>query len=101
MSPNRMGVAGVGSKSLAQPTRVLESWEVNGRQDKEGEGWDSLVAQWVKDPALSLGWVGLLMLKRFEPWPGNFHMPWKGKKKKKKKGRRRLQSKDSLHFYCK
>ena len=29
----------------------------------------SLVAQWVKDPMLSLLWC------EFDPWPGNFHMP--------------------------
>ena len=31
------------------------------------------MAQWVKDQLLSLGsmlWHG------FNPWPGNFHMPW-------------------------
>ena len=41
----------------------------------------SLAAQKVKDPALSLQWLG------FNPWPGNFGMPWvqpkKGKKKEK------------------
>ena len=38
------------------------------------------MAQWVKDPALLLLWHG------FDPWPGNFHMPWAqpGKKKKRK-----------------
>ena len=30
--------------------------------------WSSLVAQWVKDPALSLLWCG------FSPWPRSFHM---------------------------
>ena len=28
------------------------------------------MAQWVKDPALSLQWLG------FDPWPGNFCLPW-------------------------
>ena len=28
------------------------------------------MAQWVKDPALSLLWLG------FDPWPRKFHMPW-------------------------
>ena len=32
-------------------------------------GGSSLVAQQVKDPALSLPWLG------FSPWPGNFSMP--------------------------
>ena len=32
--------------------------------------WSSLMVQQVKDPALSLLWLG------FNPWPGNSHMPW-------------------------
>ena len=35
----------------------------------------SLVAQWVKDPTLSLPWLCLLW-HGFEPWPGTFCMPW-------------------------
>ena len=31
---------------------------------------NSLVAQQVKDPSMSLLWQG------FSPWPGNLHMPW-------------------------
>ena len=27
------------------------------------------MAQWVKDLAVSLWWL------KFDPWPGNFHMP--------------------------
>ena len=50
----------------------------------------SLVAQQVKDSALSLLWGG------FEPWPWNFHMSqvWPKKKKKKKK-KRTCQNKSS------
>ena len=42
----------------------------------------SLVAQQVKDPALSLLWLWLLPWCRFNPWPGNFFMPqmWPPKK---------------------
>ena len=36
------------------------------------------MAQWVKDPVLSLLW------RRFDPWPGNFHMPQARPKKKVK-----------------
>ena len=41
------------------------------------------MAQWVKDLALSLLWLQSLLWHRFDPWPGNFHMPlaWPGKKK--------------------
>ena len=34
----------------------------------------SLVAQQVKEPALSLLWLGLLLRCGFDPWPRNFHM---------------------------
>ena len=34
----------------------------------------SLVAQWVKDPMLSLQQLGLLLWHGFDPWPKNFHM---------------------------
>ena len=32
------------------------------------------MAQWVKDPVLSLQWLSLLLWCRFDPWPGKFHM---------------------------
>ena len=38
--------------------------------------WSSLVVQGVKDPALSLLWLG------FEPWPENFYMLQMPPKKK-------------------
>ena len=36
----------------------------------------SLVAQHVKDPALSPQQLGLLLWRGFDPWPGNFHVLW-------------------------
>ena len=36
----------------------------------------SLLAQWVKDPALSLLWFGLPLWHEFSPWSGNFYMRW-------------------------
>ena len=33
------------------------------------------MAQWVKDPELSLQWLGSLLWCRFDLWPGNFCMP--------------------------
>ena len=39
----------------------------------------------VKDPALSLLWLGSLLWCRFNPWPGNFHVPQVPQKRKKKK----------------
>ena len=41
------------------------------------------MARRVKDPALSLQWLGSLLWHRFDPWPGIFHRPRvrpKGKK---------------------
>ena len=39
----------------------------------------------VKDLALSLQWLGSVPGCRFNPWPGNFHMPYVQPKKKEKK----------------
>ena len=41
----------------------------------------SLVAQQVKDPALSLMWLGLLLWPKFSPWLGNFIHCGHGQKK--------------------
>ena len=41
------------------------------------------MAQWVKDPELSL--LELLLWCGFDPWPRNFHMPVEAPQKKKKK----------------
>ena len=53
---------------------------------------NSLVAQWVKDPALSLQKPESLLWYRFDPWPGNFHMlrAWQKKKKKKKQEKKHV-----------
>ena len=34
------------------------------------------LVQWVKDPVLLQLWRRLQLRLEFEPWPGNFHMPW-------------------------
>ena len=39
------------------------------------------MTQWVKDLVWLLQWLGSLLWYRFEPWPGNFHMPWAWPKK--------------------
>ena len=41
------------------------------------------LVQWGKDPTLLQLWL------RFDPWPGNFHMPRVGILKKKKKERKK------------
>ena len=41
----------------------------NVGQNLKNPSREFLVAQWVKDLALSLLWL------RFNSWPGNFHMP--------------------------
>ena len=41
------------------------------------------MAQQVKDPVLLLLWLGLLLWRRFDPWPGNFSMPWAQPKKRR------------------
>ena len=53
--------------------------------------WSSLVVQSAKDLVLLLQQPRLLLWHGFDPWPGNFHMPWARPGKKKKK---RLLAKD-------
>ena len=46
------------------------------------------MVQQVKDPVLSLPWLGLLLRLGFDPWPRNFHTPWvRPKIIKRKEGR--------------
>ena len=42
------------------------------------------MAQWDKDPVLSLLWLRSLLWHWFNPWPGNVNVPWVQPKKKKK-----------------
>ena len=62
----------------------------------ESTSWSSLVAQWVKDLALSLLWLGSLMWCGFHPWPGNFCTLWEQPKKKKKKKEKKEKEKKAL-----
>ena len=50
------------------------------------------MTQWIKDLTLSLLWLRLLLWRRFNPWPRNFHTPWVQPKQanKKKKVKREL-----------
>ena len=48
---------------------------------KNNLGGGPLVAQWVKDLALSLLWLWSLLWHEFDPWPRNFHIPWVQPKK--------------------
>ena len=50
------------------------------RIEKQGDR-SSLVAQWVKDPVLSLQRLGSLLRCRFSPWPRNFTCHKYGQKK--------------------
>ena len=53
----------------------------------------------VKDLALSLLWLRLLLWHRFDPWPRNFRMLWvptHNQKKKKKKEEREREKRFSL-----
>ena len=45
--------------------------------------WSSSMVQWVKDPTLSLQWLGSLLWHGFDPWLGNFICHRQGQKKKK------------------
>ena len=48
---------------------------------KKGAYWSSLMAQWVKDQALSLLWLWLQLCHGFDRWPRKFYAPWAWPKK--------------------
>ena len=63
---------------LLIPTPPVNHWsppEPGAQLSKQERGWRSLVAQRLKDLALLLQWLQSLLWYRFDPWPGNFHMP--------------------------
>ena len=65
-------------------------WEQPQKRQKEKKkkgkkSWSSLVAQQVKDLALSLLWFWLLLWHRFDPWLGNFCRPIGVAKKEEKR----------------
>ena len=53
--------------------------------NKNDWNWSSPVTHWIKDPMLSLPCFRSLLWYGFDPWPGNFYVPWVQPKKKKKK----------------
>ena len=55
------------------------------KQANKKQARSSLVAQWVKDLALSLQRPGLLLWLWFNPWSRNSHAAGRVKKKKKKR----------------
>ena len=54
------------------------------KKKRERENWNSLVAQQVKDPVLSLLWLVLLLWCGLIPWPGDFHMSQTWSKKRER-----------------
>jgi len=54
------------------------------------------VAQWVKDPVLSLQWLGLLLRLGFNPWPRNFICPGCGPYPQKKWTRKTCESPEQV-----
>ena len=58
--------------------------------------WRCLVAQWVKDPALSQQRPESLLWQRFELWPGNFHVSQAWPKKQKQKNQKKNSGKSSF-----
>lgn len=62
------------------------------------EPWSSLVAQWVRNLALSLRWPDSLLWCKFKPWLRNFHTCCScGKTNKKKKNTTTNKKKKKKH----
>ena len=57
------------------------SYRTCGAQCKIKCERSAFMAQWVKDPTLSPLWLWLLLWCKFNPWLGNFCMPWMQPKK--------------------
>ena len=68
-------------------------------KDIRAERRSSLVVQWVKDLALSLVWLELLLWREFDSWPGNFPMT-RVHPKKKKKERKNCREKSCIQPDC-
>ena len=67
----------------------FQLYDFNLRMNRKCDEWNSLVAQWVKDPLLALLCLWSLLSHGFDPWPQE--LPYaadvaKQKKKKKKMG---------------
>ena len=63
---------------------------------QRGREGRSLAVQWVQDLVLSLQQLGSLLWRRFDPWPGNFHVPPQLRKKKEKKKKKEAGDRNYL-----
>ena len=73
-----------------------------GERHMKKLSWSSFMVQWVKDPALSLQWLGSLLWYKFDLWPRNLYVLPKKKKKEKRKRKRcpiLLLLLTSVHFF--
>ena len=62
----------------------LVKWILRSQWKNENLGAPAVV-QWIKYSALLQLWHRSQLRLRFNPWPGNFHLPWLQPKKKGKK----------------
>ena len=83
-----------------QNKKVIRDKERQYLLIKEKKFWSSLLAQWIKDPVLSLQWLRLLLWYRFDPWPRNFCMPWVWSKKREKTSTKYSNCKDTCIKQC-
>ena len=108
-----LNTASLGFKTLRTLPSLTFSWRDNNLY--RGSRWhppfswrnfskSSLVAQGVKELALSLLWLRSLLWPGFAPQPGNFHMPWvwtertKRKERKREGGRKKERNFPGIHW---
>ena len=83
------------AQGLGDGVQALSLMRLCVPQDQGPEFPGGLV---IKDPVLSMLWLGSLLWCGFDSWPWNLHMPqpWPKKKKKKKKKKKIDQASDTF-----
>jgi len=87
-----LGKREIGEKATGSPpSGTLYGSPTPGKSPERDQPGSSLVAQQVRDLALSLQQLGSRLWHWFDPWPGNFHMPQTWPKHRDQPGQRKAE----------